>query len=111
MNAILNIYDGCESDKPIKTFTCKRLTFNVGTKLEILTEKIAKLEAQKKGAKKEEVDKINEEQIDLTIETLQTIFPSFTREDFEGVDPIEYQDFVSEIGKENSRILNRAAKN
>lgn len=111
MNAILNIYNGCESDDPIKTFTCKRLTFNVGTKIEILSEKIAKLEESKKGAKKAELDKINEEQIDLTIETLQAIFPSFTREDFNGVDPIEYQDFVAEIGKATSQVINRAAKN
>lgn len=111
MNAILNIYNGCESDEPIKTYTCKRLTFNVGTKIEILSEKIGKLEKSKKGASVEEIAKINEEQIELTIETLQAIFPAFTREDFDGVDPLEYQEFVNEIGQATAQVVNRASKN
>lgn len=112
MNAILNIYKGCESDTPIKTFTCKRLTFSVGSKIEILSEKIAKLETSKKHIKdNEQIKKINDEQIDLTIETLQTIFPNFTREDFDGVDPIEYQEFCNEIGKATAQVVNRAQKN
>lgn len=111
MNAILNIYSGCESDTPIKTFICKRLTFNVGTKLEILTEKIGKLEQSKKGKDAKELAKINDEQLELTIETLQAIFPSFTREDFEGVDPLEYQEFCNEIGKATAQVVNRAQKN
>ena len=111
MNAILNIYAGCESDEPIKTFVCKRLTFNVGTKIEILGEKIAKLEKDKKGKDAEELAKINEEQLELTVETLQAIFPSFTREDFNGVDPLEYQAFCNEIGQATAQVVNRAAKN
>lgn len=111
MNAILNVYAGCESDEPVKTFTCKRLTFNVGTKIEILTEKVGKLEKSKKGASAEELAKINDEQLELTIETLQTIFPSFTREDFDGVDPLEYQEFCNEIGKATAQVVNRAQKN
>ena len=111
MNAILNIYNGCESDEPIKTFICKRLTFNVGSKIEILGDKISKLEKNKKGASEEELVKINEEQLELTIETLQAIFPSFTREDFNGVDPIEYQKFVNEIGAATAQVVNRAQKN
>ena len=111
MNAILNIYNGCESETPLKTFICKRLTFNVGSKIEILSEKIGKLEKSKEGKSDEEIIKINEEQLELTIETIQTIFPSFTREDFDGVDPIEYQEFCNEIGKATAKIVNRAAKN
>lgn len=111
MNAILNIYDGCESEKPIKTYTCKRLTFNVGTKIEILSEKIAKLENEKIGKDAQEVLKINDEQLKLTIETIQAIFPSFTEEDFNGVDPLEYQEFVFEIGKATRQVVNRASKN
>lgn len=111
MNAVLNIYNGCESDKPIKTFICKRLTFNVGSKIEILSEKITNLEKSKKGKNTEEILKINEEQLELTIETLQVIFPSFTREEFDGVDPIEYQQFCKEIGEASNQIVNRASKN
>lgn len=111
MEAKLNIYTGCESDTPTKTYTCRRLTFLVGSKIEILSDKIAKLEKNKKGASVEELEKINKEQIDLTIETLQTIFPNFTREDFDGVDPLEYQEFVSEIGRATAQVVNRASKN
>ena len=111
MDAKLRIYEGCESDEPIKVFTCKRLTFNVGTKIEILGEKIAKLEKSKKGATAEEVANINDEQLELTVETIQAIFPTFTREDFNGLDPIEYQEFINEIGKATAQVINRASKN
>jgi len=111
MNAILNIYAGCESDEPIKSFTCKRLTFNVGTKIEILSDKIGKLEKSKKGASEEELAKINDEQLELTIETLQAIFPSFTKEDFNGVDPLEYQEFCNEISQATAQVVKRAQKN
>jgi hypothetical protein len=111
MDAKLRIYEGCESAEPIKVFTCKRLTFNVGTKIEILADKVAKLEKSKKGASAEELAKINDEQLELTIETIQAIFPSFTREDFNGLDPLEYQEFINEIGKATNQAINRAAKN
>lgn len=112
MNAVLNVYNGCESDEPIKTFVCKRLTFQVGSKIEILTEKIGKLEKSKtEDTTAEEILKINEDQIDLTVETLQAIFPTFTREDFNGVDPLEYQQFIYEIGKATAQVVNRAQKN
>lgn len=111
MEATLNIYDGCESDKPIKTYVCKRLTFQVGTKIEVLSEKVAKLENSKKDKSNEEIKAINEEQLNLTIETLQAIFPSFTAEDFNGVDPIEYQNFIEEIGRATAAVVNRAQKN
>lgn len=110
MEAILNIYDGCESDKPVKTYVCRRLTFQVGSKIEVLTEKIAKLEKTKK-AENADINAINNEQLALTIETLQVIFPSFTAEDFNGVDPIEYQDFINEIGTATAAVINRAQKN
>jgi len=112
MEAKLNIYAGCESDTPVKTYVCRRLTFLVGSKIESLTEKISKLEKKKtKDATKEEIAKINEEQLELTVETLQAIFPEFTREDFDGVDPIEYQEFCLEIGKATAQVVNRASKN
>lgn len=110
MEAILNIYDGCESDKPVKSYICKRLTFQVGSKIEVLTEKVTKLEKAKKEADAD-INAINNEQLALTIETLQAIFPSFTAEDFNGIDPIEYQDFIAEIGKATAAVINRAQKN
>jgi len=111
MEAILNIYDGCESEKPTKTYVCRRLTFQVGTKIEILSEKVGKLEKKKKDATAKEIAAINEEQLNLTVETLQIIFPSFTKEDFNGVDPIEYQKFINEIGQATAAVINRTQKN
>lgn len=108
MEAVLNIYNDCESEKPSKSYVCRRLTFAVGSKIEILTEKIGKLEKKKT---EENASKINDEQLELTIETLQAIFPSFTREDFNGVDPLEYQAFIQEIGNATAQVVNRAAKN
>lgn len=110
MEAKLNIYNGCESETPVKTYVCRRLTYKVGTSIDNISKKIAKLEKERKveNANNEEIDK---EQFNLTIELLQNIFPNFTKEDFEGVDIIEYQNFVNEIGAETSNILNNARKN
>ena len=111
MNAVLNLYDGCESEEPIKTFTCRRLTVATADKLEEITEKTAKLEESKKGKTKAEVKKIDAEITALSIEILQTFFPSFTAEDFTKLDPFEYQSFCLAIGEEVNRIRNRALKN
>ena len=61
--------------------------------------------------KNADIKAIENEQLDLSIETLQAIFPSFTAEDFNGVDPFEYQAFINEIGKATATIINRAQKN
>ena len=110
MEAKLNIYDGCESDQPIKTYICRRLTYKVGVKIDTISNKITKLQLERE---KENADlkAIDEEQYNLTIDLLKTIFPSFTNEDFDGVDVIEYQKFVNAIGHETSSILSQAAKN
>ena len=111
MNAVLNLYDGCESEEPIKTFTCRRLTVAVADKLEEVTEKTAELEESKKGKTKAEVKKIDAEITALSIEILQTFFPNFTEEDFNKLDPFEYQSFCLAIGEEVNKIRNRALKN
>lgn len=110
MEAKLNIYQGCESDEPIKTYTCRRLTYKVGTQIDIISKKISKLENERKN-KDADLNEIDQEQYELTIELLKSIFPNFTKEDFDGVDVVEYQNFVNEIGQETSKILNQAAKN
>lgn len=110
MEAKLNIYNGCESEEPIKTYVCRRLTYKVGTRIDTISKKISNLEKNRKkeNANIEEIDK---EQYDLTIELLQTIFPNFTNEDFDGIDVIEYQNFVNEIGQATNKILENARKN
>ncbi len=111
MNAILNIYDGCESEEPIKTFTCRRLTVAAADKLEEITEKTAELEESKQGKTKAEIKKIDAEITALSIEIIQTFFPSFTEEDFKKLDPYEYQSFCFAIGEEVHKIRERALKN
>ena len=111
MNAVLNIYDGCESEEPIKTFVCRRLTVSVADKLEEITEKTTELEESKAGKSKEEIKAIDAEITALSVEILQTFFPSFTEEDFARLDPYEYQSFCLAVGEEVAKIRNRALKN
>ena len=111
MQAVLNIYDGCESEEPIKSWTCRRLTVTAAAKLEELTEKTIELEQSKKGKTKAEIKKIDAEITTINIEIIQNFFPSFTEEDFAKLDPYEYQSFCLAIGEEINRIRNRAVKN
>ncbi len=111
MNAVLNLYDGCESEKPVKTFTCRRLTMQAANTLEELTGKVTELEKSKEGKSLEEIKAIDTEITRLGVEILQSFFPSFTEEDFNKLDPYEYQEFCYAIGEERARILKRAQKN
>lgn len=97
MNAVLNIYADCTSDKPTKTYVCKRLLLGVSKKVQALGESLE--------------GKTNEEQQAIIIDILKTIFPDFEDKDFEGIDPVEYAEFIAEIGKETARIQGRALKN
>ena len=97
MNATLNIYKDCTSEKPTKTFTCRRLTLGVSKKVQSLSDKM--------------VGKTEEEQEQITIEILKSIFPDFETDDFNGLDPTEYLRFVNEIQKETTEIIENAAKN
>lgn len=111
MNAVLNLYDGCESEEPIKTFTCRRLTVEATNKLEEITERTVELEKGKTGKTKEEIKAIDAEINALSVEILQTFFPSFTEDDFSKLDPYEYQSFCLAVGEEVARIRERALKN
>lgn len=111
MNAVLNLYDGCESETPIKTFTCRRLTMQASNTLEELSAQTIELENSKEGKSAEEVKAIDEKIIKLNIAIIQAFFPSFTEEDFYMLDPYEYQSFCLAIGEERVRVLSRAQKN
>lgn len=97
MNATLNIYKDCSSEKPTKTFTCRRLTLGVSKKVQSLSDKME--------------GKTEAEQEKITIDILKSIFPDFEDDDYNGLDPAEYMKFVNEIQKETNGIVENAAKN
>lgn len=97
MNAILNIYKDCTSEKPSKQYVCKRLLLGVSKKVQALSENMA--------------DKDEKEQEEITIDILKTIFPNFDTEDFNYIDPVEYFNFIKEISSETNKIMGNAIKN
>lgn len=97
MNAILNVYKDCTSEEPIKTYVCNRLTLGVSKKVQALSEKLKDQDAS--------------EQQNIIIDVLKAIFPNFEAEDFDGLDPVEYAEFIKTIGNETNRIQGNALKN
>ena len=97
MEAKLNIYADCTSEKPTKTYVCRRLLLKVSKKVASLVEGMN--------------NKTEAEQEVITIDVIKTIFPEFKDEEFEGIDPIEWLDFIKEISKETNDILTVAQKN
>lgn len=97
MEAVLNIYENCESDKATRTYTCRRLLYGVAKKLEEISKKSQNASEQ--------------EQENYTVEFIQTIFKDFKEGDLEFIDPSEYMEFVKTISLESQNILNKAAKN
>lgn len=96
MNAVLNIYKDCTSEKPTKQYICRRLLLGVSKKVQALSENM-----QGKG-------ELEQEQI--TIDILKTIFPHFDNDDFNYIDPTEYMEFVNAISYETNEILTNAVK-
>ena len=92
MEARLNIYADCTSEKPTKTYVCRRLLLKVSKKVASLVEGMN--------------DKTEAEQEAITVDV-----PEFKDEEFEGIDPIEWLDFIKEISKETNDILTVAQKN
>lgn len=97
MNAILNVYKDCSTEKPSKQYVCKRLLFGVSKKVQAVSENIA--------------NKTQEEQLEATIEVLKAIFPNFEAEDINYIDPIEYAAFIAEISSEANKVFGEAQKN
>lgn len=96
MNAVLNIYNDCTSEKPTKQYVCRRLLFGASQKIQALSNDMQ--------------GKSEEEQAEINLDILKTIFPNFEDEDFNGIDAVEWFEFVNEIGKETSKIVNHAVK-
>lgn len=97
MNAVLKVYKDCTSDEATKTYTCKRLLLGVSKKVQSLSNSMD--------------GKNEQEQEEITIKILKTIFPTFEDDDFNYIDPIEYMNFVNEIARETNQILANAQKN
>ena len=99
MEAKLNIYDYNENGElvVVKTYTCQRLILKVSKKISALIE-------QMEG-------KNEDDQENLTIAVIKTIFPTFKDEEFDCIDPIEWLNFVNQINEETNQILNIASKN
>lgn len=96
MNAVLNIYKDCSSEKPTKVYTCRRLLLGVSKKVQALSDNMhGKSEA---------------EQEQLTLDILKTIFPHFENDDFNYIDPTEYMQFVRAIAEETNEIVKSAEK-
>lgn len=96
MNAVLNIYKDCTSEKPTKQYVCRRLLLGVSKKVQSLSDNL-------KGKTEKEQEKI-------TLDILKTIFPHFENEDFDYIDPNEYMAFVNAIAAETNEIVENAAK-
>lgn len=125
MEAILNVYDGCESAEPIKTFVCRRVTLgtsnafdDLGKEFDKLTEEFNELTkeiAELKDGKKEKAEKrlkaISEQMFDTQTEIIKLFFPTFTREDMNGVDPNNYYDFCETVGMMRASVFIKAQKN
>lgn len=96
MNATLNIYKDCSSEKPTKSYTCRRLLYGVSKKVQALSDNM-------KGTSEKEQEA-------LTLDIIKTIFPNFEDDDFNYIDPQEWLKFVEDIGRETNQIVNNAAK-
>jgi predicted RNase H-like nuclease (RuvC/YqgF family) len=124
--ATLKIYNSIEDQEPCKVFTCYRTTMQLNNKLEELTDEINLLDKDAKDKYalitdkttnkelqqiKEEIKELETKITGLTFEILQLFFKDFTKEDFEKLDPYDYQTFIFEVGEMRNKIYNRAAKN
>lgn len=96
MLAVLNIYKDCSSEKPTKQYICRRLLLGVSKKVQALSDNMN--------------GKSEEEQTEITLDILKTIFPHFENEDFDYIDPTEWLKFVEDIAKETNEIVRAAAK-
>ena len=124
--ATLKIYDSIQDQEPSKVYTCYRLTMEIDNKLNALVEETSEIESEIKQIASKLTDKSSDEEIKqikaeirpleekasrLTLDTIRLFFPDFSIDEFNKLDPYDYQTFIFEIGELRNRILNRAAKN
>lgn len=95
--AQLNIYKDCSSDKPSKTYECRRLLFGV-------TQQALALAEEMQG-------KSQADQFKMIGEFIQVIFPDITDEDIACMDIAEMKSFVSDVFSMSVNGLKNAQKN
>lgn len=95
--AQLNIYKDCSSDKPSKTYECRRLLFGITQQAIELVEKMQ--------------GKSQVEQFKIIGEFVKLIFPDITDEDITCMDIAEMKNFVHEVFATAKNGLQNAQKN
>ena len=95
--AQLNIYEDCASEKPTKTYTCRRVLAGV-------IQKITKFVEEMDG-------KTNAEQLAMLGDFARLIFPQITDDELAGIDILELQDFFKDILKMAQGKIEDAKKN
>lgn len=93
----LNVYKDCQSEKPSKVYTCRRILFKTATEL-------GELQAQ---SSKSDLS----EQQGIIVKMLKCVFPDFVDKDLEGMDPIEIGNFFKSLGSEVNEVIAVAQKN
>lgn len=126
MQATLPIYDSIRDTEPSKVYTCYRTTIALNTKLEELTDETTAIHQQINEMAatvtdetpqsevrkiKEAIKPLEEKASQLTYESITLFFPEFTAEEFDKLDPYDYQTFVMEIKAMRNKIYNRTQKN
>lgn len=95
MQYTLNIYADCATDKPVKSYEFKRLTYRAATEL-------GALQAQAKDDK---------DGRDTLAKMLKIVFPDFDEADLDGVDLIEVGQFFKRLGALINGTIATAEKN
>ncbi len=126
MVATLPIYNSIQDQEPSKVYTCYRTTVTINEKLEELTEETNAIHQQIKELTaaiteetpadevkkiKEAAKPLEEKASQLTYESILLFFPEFTEEEFQKLDPYDYQSFVIQISEMRKKIYSRTIKN
>lgn len=93
----LGIYENCASEEPSKVYVCRRLLYGVSKKALSLSQ-----EAENKTAAEQEA---------LMVEMLQAIFPEFSAEELEKIDPNELNALIAEVQGNARSEAERVEKN
>ena len=97
MIAKLGIYEDCTKEEPTKVYVCHRLLYGVSKKALALAEQAE--------------NKTPEEQEGVMVEMLQAIFPEFTAEELDFIDPVELGDLIKTLQKNSGAEVARVQKN
>lgn len=93
----LGIYENCESAEPTKVYECRRLLYGVSKKALALA--------------KQAENKTFEEQEDLLVDMLRAIFPDFTKEELDFIDPNELNGIIAAVKGDTNAEMERVEKN